>query len=173
MIIACESCYSMFELNISLIKNSGSLVRCSKCKKVFRVYPHQKADSRKSQRVKTKNLISYFSFDETGKLFAEGLGMASDISKDHILLETPNTIESGMLVLEAIDDEKNLIEVKGKLIHSKKTSTGMVLSEIKFIDVDERVTKFIATLIREYNYRVKNRSFTVKQKNTTSNLPVT
>ena len=173
MKIACESCCSVFELNDSLLKDTGSLVRCSKCQNVFRVYPPEAVDPRKCPRVKTRNLVSYFSFDETGKLISEGIGISLDISEDGILLETPDIIEPGMLVLASTDIENNLIEVTGKIIHSKKTSTGMHQSGIKFIGVNERVTKFIVTLIREYNFRRKNLFLAVKKKNQTLNLPLT
>jgi len=39
MIITCEECNSSFNVNESLIKESGSKVRCSKCDSVFVAYP--------------------------------------------------------------------------------------------------------------------------------------
>jgi len=39
MIIQCDQCETEFELDTSLIKESGSKVRCSKCKHVFTVRP--------------------------------------------------------------------------------------------------------------------------------------
>ena len=39
MIVTCEVCSTSFNLSDELIKPSGSKVRCSKCKKVFSVYP--------------------------------------------------------------------------------------------------------------------------------------
>jgi len=39
MIVTCEMCSTSFNLSDELIKPSGSKVRCSKCKKVFSVYP--------------------------------------------------------------------------------------------------------------------------------------
>jgi c-di-GMP-binding flagellar brake protein YcgR len=123
---------------------------------VFKVHQSSGADRRKYKRVKTQNLVSYFSFDNTGKLISHSLGIALDISKGGILLETTYPIESGLIVLAATDRERNLIEVKSKLVYSKKTSTGTYFSGLKFIGVDERVTKFITKLIKEYNYRGYN-----------------
>ncbi len=40
MIITCQECNSSFNLNESLLKPTGSKVRCSKCHKVFTAYPH-------------------------------------------------------------------------------------------------------------------------------------
>jgi predicted Zn finger-like uncharacterized protein len=39
MKIPCVSCQSLFRLDSSLVKSTGSLVRCSKCKYIFMVYP--------------------------------------------------------------------------------------------------------------------------------------
>ena len=170
MKIPCESCHSVFRLNSSLIKDTGSVVRCSKCRKVFRVYPPPPPDPRKSPRIETRNLISYFSFNKAGKLISEGLGVALDISQGGILLETPCNIKSGLLVLATIDRKNNLIEVKGELIRSRKTSSGMFHCGIKFIGVDERMEHFISNLIQEYNFRRKNLHIAIKQKVDKMNL---
>ena len=171
MKIPCESCYSAFQLDESLVKPTGSLVRCSRCQKVFRVYPPKPIDPRNCPRVRIKNLISYSVFNASGKLISRGLGIALDISEVGILLETPDCIKAGSLKLTATDNEKNLIEVGGKIIRTKKVSTGMHLSGIKFTGADERVTKFAATLIKEYSFRGKNLFYTVKQKHQTLNWP--
>ena len=146
----------MFRLDSSLIKPTGSLVRCSKCREIFRVQPPEVTDRRKYSRVKTRNLISHVSIDKTGKFVAQGLSKALNICKGGILLETLYPIESGLLSLMAADAKNNLIEIKGKLIYSKKSTTGMYLSGIAFIDTDEEVAKFVTKLIKEYNYRKNN-----------------
>ena len=103
----------MFRLDNGVIKPTGSKVRCSKCGEIFKVFQPNEVERRKYQRVKTQNLISYFSFYETGKLISHGLGIAMDISKGGVLLETTSYIKSGLIVLAATDRERNLIEVKG------------------------------------------------------------
>ena len=163
MKISCESCHLKYKLDSNLVKSTGTRVRCSKCGEVFKVYPPSKDNRRKYQRVKTQNLISYFSFDDNGKLISHGLGIALDVSKGGILLETPYLIESGVLVLTATDKEKNFVEVKSKLIYSKRTSIGTYLCGIEFIGIDERVINFIAKLIKEYNFRGNNLFITLKK----------
>ena len=116
MKISCQSCRFNFKLDRSAVKATGTLVRCSRCRAVFRVYPPHRVKHRKHSRVKTQNLISYFSFNKDHKLISHGLGVALDISKGGILLETPYSIESTFLVLTATDKRKNIIEVKGRLI---------------------------------------------------------
>ncbi len=41
MIIICKECSTKFELDESLLKETGSNVRCSECKNIFTVYPPQ------------------------------------------------------------------------------------------------------------------------------------
>ena len=41
MIITCNECNSSFSVNDSLLKETGSKVRCSKCNSVFMAYPQQ------------------------------------------------------------------------------------------------------------------------------------
>ena len=163
MKIPCESCQSTFQLDSSLVKPTGSMVRCSKCGEVFRAYPPDWVDRRKYVRIKTETLISHSSIDETGKLVSQGLSQALNISKGGILLETPYPIESDSLSLLATDAENNNIEIKGKLIYCTKLSTGMYRSGIEFIGTDKRVGKFVAKLVREYNYRKNNVLIAVEQ----------
>ena len=164
MIIPCESCHSAFRLDSRLIKPNGSRVRCSKCRKVFKVYPPQSIERRKHPRVKTSNLISYYSFDETGKLISHGLGVALDISKGGMLLETACFVESGPIVLTAIDWEKNIVKVKGKLIYCVKQATELYRCGIEFAGMDLQVSNFITFLIKNHNYQGYNLFIAIGRK---------
>ena len=44
MIITCDECNSSFSVNDSLIKDTGSKVRCSKCDSVFVAFPPSTED---------------------------------------------------------------------------------------------------------------------------------
>ena len=164
MKVPCESCHTTFRLDSSLVKSTGTKVRCSKCRTIFKVYPPPAANRRKAPRVKTQNLISYFTYNDKGKLISHGLGIALDISKGGILLETPYPMESGQLVLNATDRDKNSIEVKGKLVYSKATSMGTYLCGIEFVGIDERIREFITRLIKEYHFQGNNLFIALKKR---------
>jgi len=89
-------------------------------------------------------------------MISHGLGIARDISKGGILLETMYAIKPGSIVLATTDRKKNLIEVKGEFVYSKETSSGTYFCGIKFIGVDARITAFITKLIKEFNYQGYN-----------------
>jgi c-di-GMP-binding flagellar brake protein YcgR len=151
-----------------LVKPAGTLVKCSKCREIFKVYPPEPVDPRKYSRVKTRNLICYFSFDESENMTSQGLGIAMDISKGGILLETPCPIKPGLLVLSATDRDNNLMELRGKLVHSTQTPTGTYLCGVEFVAVDDRVRDFITRLIKEYSFRGSNLFIAVTRKATAS-----
>jgi hypothetical protein len=77
-----------------------------------------------------------------------------DISRGGILLETLTPIESGLILLTAVDLDDNLIDIKGELVHSRNTATGMYHAGIKFVDTNEQRANFAARLIKEYNHRL-------------------
>jgi predicted Zn finger-like uncharacterized protein len=156
MMIHCKSCHSLFRLDSRVIKSTGSKVKCSNCGEIFKVSKPDAVEKRKDQRVKTQNLISYYSVNEAGEIISHGLGIAMDISKGGILLQTSDAVVSSLITLAATDRKKNLIEVKGELVYSKKIFIGTFFSGIKFIDSNERVKKFIVNLIKEYNFHGYN-----------------
>jgi len=164
MKISCESCQSTFYLPSRLLEPTGTRLKCSKCQEVFKVYPAESIDQRKYPRVKTNNLISYFSFDEAGNFISHGLGIALDISKGGISIKTPCAIESGLIVLATLDWENNLVEVNGKLVYFVKKTREMYLSGIEFIDSDQRIVEFIVNLVKGYNYRGYNLFIAICQK---------
>ena len=85
-------------------------------------------------------------------MISQGLAIAMDISKGGVLLQTVDAIESSFIALTAIDREKNIFKIKGRLAYSKKTSIGTYFSGIKFIGRKKHITKFIVNLVKEYNY---------------------
>ena len=165
MLIPCESCQSVFELDSKLVKPTGTKVKCSRCQYVFKIYtPPSVGDRRKHKRIKTKNLISYFAYNEKGKLISHGMGVALDISKGGILMETPHFIESGIIVITAVNREKQFIEVEGNLKYSSESSSETYLCGIEFTDNEDRVINFITNLIKEYNIQKNNLFITVKKR---------
>ena len=153
MKIRCDACHSIFQLDSHLIKSDGSLVKCSNCQTIFRVYPLNMADRRKLPRTKTRNLIALVSVDQNGKKISQGLGKALDISKGGMLLETPHPIEAGLISLMAVDKDNILFEIKAELIYCKKVDKGMYQAGIKFSGTELQVLNFVKRLVKEYNHR--------------------
>ena len=94
--------------------------------------------------------------DVHGNQISQGLSNTVDISRGGILLETLTPIESGLILLTAVDLDDNLIDIKGELVYCRDTATGMYHSGIKFVDTNEQGINFAARLIKEYNHRINN-----------------
>lgn len=56
MIITCEQCNTTFSLDEALLKPTGSRVQCSKCKKIFSVYPAAKSEESKESAAAVSEL---------------------------------------------------------------------------------------------------------------------
>ena len=104
-------------------------------------------------------------------MISNGMGIAVDVSKGGMLLETPYPVAGGLIVLAATDSENKLFEVKGKLMHSQKASTGTYLSGIEFTGIDGRINSFITNLVKEHNYRGYNLFIAIAQKIHSLNSP--
>jgi len=88
MIISCNECDSTFSVDDSLIKDTGSKVRCSKCNSVFLAYP---------QPLET---------DEGEELSLEGIDTSlADLEKDDGPLDSEGLLDELELDLDDFNDE--------------------------------------------------------------------
>jgi pilus assembly protein FimV len=88
MIISCNECDSSFSVDDSLIKETGSKVRCSNCSSVFVAYP---------ETLET---------DEDGELGLEGFdSLLEDSEEDDVSLESEGSLDELELDLDDFDDE--------------------------------------------------------------------
>ena len=69
MKIPCVSCQSLFRLDSSLVKSTGSLVRCSKCKYIFMVYPptHSEEPIAKDTNIDQSILFDLFKLERKSR----------------------------------------------------------------------------------------------------------
>ena len=110
-------------------------------------------NKRKNPRVKTSNGVSYVCIDENGNEIEQGMGKTIDISIGGILLETSVPIESKYILIATIDLKGNLIEIRGKVVYSRKIEFREFLNGIQFLETPERQIKIIAEFIKVHRYR--------------------
>ena len=118
-------------------------------------------DRRKFPRIKTSNLISHVTIDESGRWISQGMSRALDISQSGIMLETAYPLESGILSMMTVDVNNNLIEIQGELIYCHRSDSAMYHSGIRFFGTNDQVTQFITNIIKVYVHR-KNRLYIVQ-----------
>ena len=116
-----------------------------------------KTDKREYPRVETRNVVSYVCLDKNGYEIGEGMGETLNISQEGILLKSTYPIESEFILLVSIDLENKIMEIKGKVAHSKKDKSGKYETDISFLGTHDENIQTIKNLIKIYHSR-KNRS---------------
>ncbi|MDX9787222.1 MAG: DUF3426 domain-containing protein [Desulfobacterales bacterium] len=94
MIVSCQNCNARFNLEDGLVKESGSKVRCSKCKHIFLVYPEKTLDTDPvfpdmpvQEEIDSKPL-AVVEPENAASDFAPSLGEELDLSEIEKMLET-------------------------------------------------------------------------------------
>lgn len=93
MIITCEACGTSFKIKSSLIKETGSTVRCSKCQQVFVAYPQSPEENRSTD----------FSTDESLEAKIEDV-LGSEFDDDFSDLESEISLETADISMSASEE---------------------------------------------------------------------
>jgi hypothetical protein len=105
-------------------------------------------NKRKHQRIQSLNL-SYICLDENNNIIKQGMGRTLNLSESGILLETHFPIEPKYLVLLTIALENDLLEMKGKPIHSKSIGTDKYEVGIEFLDPDQDSIRLLENFVKK------------------------
>jgi hypothetical protein len=103
-------------------------------------------DKRKHPRIPSLNL-SYICLDENNNIIKQGMGRTLNISESGILLETHFPIEAQYSVLMTIALKEDLLEIKGKPIHSRSNETGEFEIGIEFLEPDQESIRLLKNFI--------------------------
>ena len=120
------------------------------------------SEKRRYPRLGTDNFISYYLVDEDGKIYSEGLGKAKNISNVGILLVTGKLVESDYIFILATDEKNNIIEMKGKIVYSKKDDSGVFFTGIEFLRTAEENYLFAKSLLKTYRISQNSTNLTVQ-----------
>lgn len=105
-------------------------------------------ERRKYPRVDTSNLLDCCCLDADGSELDHCLVRALDVSPVGVKIESFQDVEVETLRLAAIDSDGSLIEIKGRVVHSRKTEAGSYEIGVCFTDTELANTRFALKLIR-------------------------
>ena len=104
-------------------------------------------EKRKHARVSSLNL-SYVCLDEKDKIVKQGMGRTLNVSESGILLETHFPIDKSHIVTLTLGLEEELIDIKGRPVHTRTNDEGKYEVGIQFFKPDKKarrsLKKFIA-----------------------------
>lgn len=112
-------------------------------------------NQRQYARVETCNLISYACIDDQGTMIKQGMGKALDISQNGLMLESGYPIESEYVSLMSADPDDRLVNIVGKVAHTRRSPSGNYKIGIRFTGSHAENVQFAACLIKTFHYRRK------------------
>ncbi len=106
-------------------------------------------EKRKHARISSLNL-SYICLNADDEIVKQGMGRTLNVSETGILLETNFPVDLNHKVMLNIGFEEQIIEIKGKPIHSKENDQGLHEIGIQFQDSNPEVTKTIQKFVKAF-----------------------
>jgi hypothetical protein len=106
----------------------------------------KKDDQRKHKRLASLNL-SYVCLDEDRKAVKQGMGRTLNVSESGVLLETHFPIQPGHSVILSIGLKDDLVDIKGRLIHSRSKKGGLYEVGIEFVEPGEDARRVVRNFI--------------------------
>lgn len=91
-------------------------------------------DKRKHARFNSLNL-SYLCLDEDDNIIKQGMGRTLNVSASGILLETYFPIDASHNVLLTLGLGEDIVDIKGKAVHSRSREGGKYEIGIQFVDL--------------------------------------
>ena len=110
-------------------------------------------ERRQYPRVKISNLISYVGKRASGEIIEQSMGKALNVSQSGIFVETPQMVMSEYISLMSIDQNNNLVEIKGQVIYSTVFKAGTFGVGIRFDGMHTENIQFVTKLIKVFNIR--------------------
>ena len=106
-----------------------------------------RGDRRKYPRVETNNLISYCCLDDDGNDLNLCMARALDVNPLGAKIETYQKILSDNIHLTAVDADGNLIDIRGRVTHTRKVDEGRYEFGIQILGTEAENTDFSLKLI--------------------------
>lgn len=102
-------------------------------------------------RVALTSPLSYLCIDSDGQSYSQNMGVARNISKEGIHVETLNKVDTEYLVLAFTDRQRNIMEIKGKVIYSQSNESGKYDTGVLFTGEQTEYIKFVKELVMAYH----------------------
>ena len=111
-------------------------------------------EKRKHPRISTLNL-SYVCLDENNQVIKQGMGRSLNVSESGILLETHFPIDDQHIVTLTIGLEEDLVDIKGRPVHTRINDAGKYEVGIEFIESDHKTRKALKKFIGAFQKKKK------------------
>jgi hypothetical protein len=147
MNITCSLCEAEFKIKDGNIPPEP---------KPFRIYEARRTkvgapDKRFHKRVEVHNLVSCVCLNEDERPIHEFMAVALDISRGGLLLESIQDAAPGKALLISVDDQNEIIEVKGRIVYCRRSSVDKFSIGVAFSGSQVDIMRFVKGLIRAHH----------------------
>jgi hypothetical protein len=111
-------------------------------------------EKRKHARINSLNL-SYVCLDENNQVVKQGMGRSLNVSESGILLETHFPIDDQHTVTLTLGLEEDLVDIKGRPIHTRKNDAGKYEVGIEFLKSNEKTRRSLKKFIDSFKKKSK------------------
>ena len=111
-------------------------------------------EKRKHPRISSLNL-SYVCLDENNKIIKQGMGRSLNVSESGILLETHFPIDDQLIVTLTLGLEEELVDIKGRPVHTRINDDGKYEVGIEFLKSDAKTRKALKQFIDTFQKKNK------------------
>jgi hypothetical protein len=109
-------------------------------------------EKRKHTRIDSLHLLNYvFSEGSDDDEATQGMGRTLNVSESGILLETHSPIAAESIISLTIGFEEDVVDIKGKVIYTKKNENNMNESGIAFFEVGAKANEILKKYIEAFN----------------------
>ena len=111
----------------------------------------QAEERRKFPRLILTSPISYLCVDSDDQSYSQNMGVARNISKEGIHVETLCRVDAEYLILAFTDRKRNIMEIKGKVIYSQSNDSGKYDTGVHFTGEQTEYVNFVKELVMSYH----------------------
>jgi hypothetical protein len=111
-------------------------------------------EKRKYPRISSLNL-SYVCLDENNEIIKQGMGRSLNVSESGILLETHFPIDDQLIVTLTLGLEEDLVDIKGRPVHTRINDDGKYEVGIEFLKSDVKTHKALKKFIDTFQKKTK------------------
>ncbi|MGD2185476.1 MAG: PilZ domain-containing protein [Desulfobacterales bacterium] len=106
-------------------------------------------EKRKHARIRSLNL-SYVCLDENNQIVKQGMGRTLNVSESGILLETHFPIDKTHTVSLTLGLEEDLVDIKGRPVHTRTNNVGKYEVGIQFLEPDKKASRSLKKFINAF-----------------------
>ena len=98
-------------------------------------------------------MFSYVCKDDDGRPIDEGMGTTVDVSQGGIMIETSRPIDAKNILLVTVDKDKKILEIEGKVVHTRTIGPAKHLTGIEFMGSRKEVMTVVKNLVIQFHSR--------------------